>query len=296
MTVLVVGDIVTDILAVHSGPLAIDSDTAAAISVTGGGSAANTAAWLAFTGTPVHLLGVIGDDVAGADRLAELTAADVGVSPVRVVPGARTGSVIVLAHDQDRTMLCDRGANHELTPSDVDRALSTVDGLRHLHLSGYTLLDESSRPAGLHALRAAAERGLTTSVDAASAAPLRRVGGPTFLEWIDGTDLLLANLDEADALSGIRGEGAARAMTRFAATVVVKLGPDGAVWADRSGVALHQPAVPAKVLDPTGAGDAFAAALIGARLAGAAPAESLRAAVALGAQAVTLLGGRPRLS
>jgi sugar/nucleoside kinase (ribokinase family) len=296
VTVLVVGDVVTDILAVHSGPLAIDSDTAAAISVTGGGSAANTAAWLAFTGIPVHLLGTIGDDVAGADRLAELTAADVGVSLIRTVPGARTGSVIVLAQDQERTMLCDRGANHELTPSDVDRALSTVDGLRHLHLSGYTLLDDSSRPAGLHALRAAAERGLTTSVDAASAAPLRRVGGPAFLDWIDGTDLLLANLDEANALTGIRGEGAAQALTRFAATVVVKLGRDGAMWADRDGVVLHQPAVPANVLDPTGAGDACAAALIAARLTGAAALDSLRAAVALGAQAVAVLGGRPQLT
>ena len=46
--VLVVGDIVTDILAVHSGPIAIGSDTPAADHAsTGGGSAANTAAWLA---------------------------------------------------------------------------------------------------------------------------------------------------------------------------------------------------------------------------------------------------------
>ncbi len=54
--VLVVGDIVTDILAVHSEPLAVDSDTPASISLTGGGSAANTAAWLAATGAAVDLL------------------------------------------------------------------------------------------------------------------------------------------------------------------------------------------------------------------------------------------------
>ncbi len=70
---LVVGDIVTDILAVHSESLTVDSDTPARISVTGGGSAANTAVWLASTGAAVDLLGVVGADVAGDDRLAELT-------------------------------------------------------------------------------------------------------------------------------------------------------------------------------------------------------------------------------
>jgi ribokinase len=293
--VLVVGDIVTDVLAIHSGPLAVDSDTMARISLTGGGSAANTAAWFAYAGTAVHLVGVVGDDAAGADRLAELTAAGVGVTPIRRSSEAPTGTVIVLAQAQDRTMLCDRGANHLLTPSDVDKALSTLDGLRHLHLSGYTLLDDSSRPAGRYALRAAAERGLTTSVDAASAAPLRRIGGPDFLDWIRGTDLLLANLDEAQALTSSTMDAAvaARALTLGVPCVVVKQGPDGATWATRDGALLTQPAEPATVLDSTGAGDAFAAAFIAARLTGATPQAALHAAVALGAQAVTLLGGRP---
>jgi sugar/nucleoside kinase (ribokinase family) len=298
VSVLVVGDIVTDILAVHSGPLAVDSDTAARISLTGGGSAANTAAWFAYSGTTVHLVGVVGEDVAGTDRLAELAAAGVGGTAIRRAADAPTGSVIVLAQAQDRTMLCDRGANHLLTPSDVDAALSTLDGLRHLHLSGYTLLDASSRSAGQHALRAAAERGLTTSVDAASAAPLRRVGGPAFLDWIRGTDLLLANLDEARALTPATdatedATAVALALTGYVPTVIVKQGPAGATWADRDGTRLTVPAEPATVVDSTGAGDAFAAALISARLSGADPGTALRSAVALGARAVTTLGGRP---
>jgi sugar/nucleoside kinase (ribokinase family) len=295
VSVLVVGDIVTDILAVHSGPLAVDSDTAARISLTGGGSAANTAAWFAYTGTAVHLVGVVGDDVAGTDRLTELAAAGVGGSAIRRTGEAPTGSVIVLAQAQERTMLCDRGANHLLAPSDVDAALSTLDGLRHLHLSGYTLLDGSSRAAGRYALRAAAERGLSTSVDAASAAPLHRVGGATFLDWIRGADLLLANLDEARALTSAAADpaGAARALTGQLPSVVVKQGPDGATWADRDGTLITVAAQPATVVDPTGAGDAFAAGLIAARLAGADPRAAMAAAVALGALAVTTLGGRP---
>jgi sugar/nucleoside kinase (ribokinase family) len=51
------------------------------------------------------------------------------------------------------------------------------------------------------------------------------------------------------------------------------------------------PTVP--VLDPTGAGDAFAAGLLAAWLSGAPPAEALRAGVALGARAVQVVGSRP---
>jgi len=295
--IIVVGDIVTDILAVHSGPIASDSDTAARISLTGGGSAANTAVWIAGTGAAVDLVGVVGQDPAGGDRLAELTAAGVGVVHVRQSIQEPTGSVIVLVDAERRSMLCDRGANLLLVPSDVDSALAGAPAARHLHLSGYTLFDGRSRPAGRHALSEAAARGLTTSVDAASAAPLYRAGGDTFLSWVRGTDVLLANLAEARALLGDPAGSPtelARALTPYAARVVVKLGEAGAVWAQADGVVDTVPAVrAAAVLDPTGAGDAFAAGLLTAWLAGGTARECLQAGAELGARAVATVGGRP---
>src|SRR5262249_14840815 len=148
-------------------------------------------------------------------------------------PGKVTGSVVVLSRDQERTMLCDRGANALLSTSDIDRAMTVAAGAVHLHLSGYALFDGESRTAGRHALATAAERGLTTSVDAASAGPLRRVGGAAFLDWVRGVDLLLANLDEALALLDVAEppEALARLLAGHARHAVVKLGADGAVWA-----------------------------------------------------------------
>jgi ribokinase len=298
-SVVVVGDIVTDVLAVHNGPIATDSDTMARITLIGGGSAANTATWIAGTGTPVDLVGVVGRDVAGADRLAELSAAGVGVVHIRQSTQEPTGSVIVLVDAEQRSMLCDRGANLLLVPSDVDFALAELPHSRHLHLSGYTLLDGRSLPAGRHALTAAAARGLTTSVDAASAAPLRRIGGDRFLSWIRGTDILLANLAEAQALlddADSTGPELALALTPYAARVVVKLGAAGAVMAEAGGAVVTVPASAAgDVLDPTGAGDAFAAGLLTAWLAGRPTIECLRAGAELGARAVTTVGGRPPL-
>lgn len=279
MTVAVVGDVVTDVLAVLDEPPAPDTDTPAAIRFTGGGQAANTAAWLAHHGVPVTLIAAFGDDEPGRARRAELTAAGVAC-PVPPRAGAATGTVIVVAQGGHRTMLNDRGANLLLTPSDVDAHLG--DDTRHVHLSAYPLLDEASRSAGRRALALARARGLSVSVDAASAAPLRRVGPDRFAAWVRGADLLLANADEAEVLGDLTG------VVRH---VVVKRGSAGAEWDG----AVRVPARPATVVDPTGAGDAFAAGLLAAWLTGAGPAAALAAGVAAGALAVARVGARPPL-
>jgi sugar/nucleoside kinase (ribokinase family) len=287
--VVVVGDIVTDVLAVYSGPLATGTDTAAAVSLTAGGSAANTAAWLAFAATPVTLVGVVGEDAAGADRLAELAEAGVDCA-VRRAAGASTGTVVVLSDEGERTMLCDRGANALLSTMDIDAALEAVTDAAHLHLSGYALFDEASRAAGRHALATARARGLTTSVDAASAGPLRRVGAEAFLEWVRGAELLLANADEAVALTGSADPATLTGPVRYA---IVKRGAEGAGWASQGSGTRWIAAEPATVRDVTGAGDAFAAGLLSSWLAGADPEDALRHGAALGARAVSRAGARP---
>jgi sugar/nucleoside kinase (ribokinase family) len=289
---VVVGDLVTDVLVVHEEALAIGSDTAASIAVAGGGQGANTAAWLAFAGCAVTLVAAVGDDPAGRDRIAELTARGVRCA-VRAHAGAVTGSVVVLASSGERTMFTDRGAALLLDPADVSRAVAEADA-SHLHLSAYPLLDAESRPAGLAALAAGRERGLSISVDAASAAPLRRAGS-AFREWVHGVDLLLCNADEAGVLAG-PGEPAeqARVLTAMARNVVIKQGAAGALWCDAGGgVDSVRAGAFLPVIDPTGAGDAFAAGLLAAWCAGADPAAALSAGAALGAAAVSRIGARP---
>jgi ribokinase len=296
VTVLVVGDLVTDVLVAHAGPLATGSDTDARISVGGGGQGANTAAWLAHAGARVVLVAAIGDDHAGRERVAELVAAGVECA-VRAHAGAATGSVVVLSSAGERTMITDRGAALLLDPADVAAAVEGAQGARHLHLSGYPLLHAGSRPGGLAALAAARERGVTTSVDAASAEPLRQLGAQAFLDLVRGTDLLLCNADEADVLAGSgTAEEQAVALTGVASQVVVKRGHAGAVWASADGVLRSIAGVRVPSLDPTGAGDAFAAGLLTAWCSGAEPEAALAAGAELGAAAVQTIGARPRLS
>nr|WP_026212614.1 PfkB family carbohydrate kinase [Longispora albida] len=303
---VVVGDLVTDVLASLSGPLTLGSDTTAAIRETGGGSAANTACWLGSLGAPTSLVAVAGDDAAGRARVAELSCD----SAVRFAPEAPTGTVIVLSTADERSMVTDRGANALLNASDVDSALP---GAGHMHLSGYVLFDPRTAAAGRHALAAARSVGASTSVDAGSAGPLRMLGPERFLDYVRGTDLLLANLDEAYTLvgttPGVPGmvapaelaefaarpepEELARRLAAYAVHAVVKLGAAGAVWAGPDGTVVRVPAVPVEPVDPTGAGDAFAAGLLAAWLGGAEPGAALAAGAELGARAVTQVGARP---
>jgi len=183
----------------------------------------------------------------------------------------------------DRTLLSDRGAAALLAPDD----LPDVAGFDHLHLSGYVLLDATSRAAGRAALAAARAAGITTSVDPQAAPALAAPGGAAaFLDDVRGVDLLLPNADELRALGG------QNAVLRHVGAVAVSAGADGARWADPT-VRCHAPAPPVSVVDPTGAGDAFDAGLLVARLTGASPAEALTAGCAAGAAAVGRLGARP---
>ncbi|HMN98284.1 MAG TPA: carbohydrate kinase family protein [Miltoncostaeaceae bacterium] len=288
--VVVLGDVMTDVVARVDRPLAPASDTPAAIRMRRGGSAANTAAWLGHLGVPVTFVGCVGDDAAGSDAAAALRAA--GVEPaLHVAPdGVATGACVVLIDAAgERTMLPDAGAN-ALLPE------QPLPGGAHLHVSGYSLLRAGSRPAARAALLAAREAGMTTSVDPASAAPLAEVGAAAFRDLVRGATTIVVTPDEAEVLTGARDPDAVvLELLRDHAEVVLKLGGDGARWASAEGGHAAVPAAPpdGPVVDHTGAGDAFTAAWLAARRAGRMPDAALAAACALAARVVTREGARP---
>lgn len=275
--VVVVGDVATDVLVTPQVPPVRGADVPARVRMLAGGAGANTAAWLARLGTPVTLVARVGDDAAGRATVDDLAAA--GVTPALAVdPLLPTATVVALVADGDRTLLSDRGAAAALAPAD----LPSFAGVAHVHVSGYVLLDPSSRPAGLAAIAAARTAGATVSVDP-QAAPALNAG---FLDLIRGATLLLPNAAELAALGGV--EAALAAVHAIAWTD----GSAGAHWADGDG-RWSVPAPPADVVDATGAGDAFDAGLLAAWLAGAGPADALRAGCAAGAAAVSRRGARP---
>jgi ribokinase len=287
--IVVLGDVMVDVVARLGSPIARGSDAPAQISLGGGGSAANVAAWLAAAGVSPTLVGRVGDDARGREARAALTAGGVDAQ-LATDPRLPTGTCVVIVEPEgERTMLPDAGANDALAPADIPERLLARGG--HLHVAGYALLREGSRPAASAAIALARDHGMTVSVDPSSAALL----SPAFLGRASGAGLLLPNAEEARALTGQDDpELAARRLSEDFAEVVLKLGEEGALWTDGRSVR-RCPAEPVRgVTDTTGAGDAFDAGLIAARARGAEPAEALVAACELAARAVTTPGARPR--
>ena len=286
--VVVLGDLMVDVVVRLSGPLAQASDAPAEIRFRGGGSAANTAAWLAAAGADVTLVGRAGEDERGRAAVEELRA--VGVDTCVTLDRDRpTGTCLVLIDpDGERTMAPDAGANDGLAVGDLpDDVLAAA---AHLHVAGYALLRDGSRAAARAAIEGASSSGIGVSVDPSSSALL----DAAFLDLADGAGLLLPNASEAHALTGERDpEAAARALTERFGEVVVTLGAGGALWTDGAD-ALRVAAVAVdQVEDSTGAGDAFAAGFLGARVSGESTAEALAAGCRLAAIAVRTAGARP---
>ncbi|WP_371529807.1 carbohydrate kinase family protein [Streptomyces sp. NBC_01283] len=301
---LVVGDVVTDIVARHGAPLAPGTDTAAAIRAVPGGAGANVACWAASWGCrDVRFLGRVGADSV---RWHEEALTRAGVRPRLVVDHeAPTGTVICLVDGgagagAERTFLTDSGASLRLSAADWSPAL--LDGVGWLHLSGYLFFAEPSRAVAETALGAARARGVPVSVDPASAGFLAELGVERFLAAVDGVDVLLPSEGEARALAGAPGvedaggvllaEAAAKLSRRFP-VVVVKRGAAGALLARDGEVRAEIPAQPATARDSTGAGDAFTGAFLAARLGGGGLREASAEGCRAGARAVELVGGRP---
>ncbi|MFJ4335005.1 MULTISPECIES: carbohydrate kinase family protein [unclassified Streptomyces] len=291
---LVVGDVVTDVVARHRGPLAPGTDTAASVRRLPGGAGANVACWAAHTGCgDVRLLGRVGTD-ASAWHARELAAC--GVRPLLVVDAAApTGTVICLVDTADaaeRTFLTDSGASLRIGPDDWSDTL--LDGVGRLHLSGYLVFSEPSRALVSVALSAARARGVPVSLDPASTGFLTALGVDRFLGLVEGVDVLLPSRDEACLLTGLPDPAdAAAKLSQHVPLVIVKQGAEGALVARSGAVSARVAAVPASPRDSTGAGDAFTGAFLAALLTGAEARDAAAAGCRAGARAVERVGGRP---
>jgi sugar/nucleoside kinase (ribokinase family) len=220
----------------------------------------------ASLGARAAVVGRIGSDAAG--RLVSGALADAGVELLLAHDEtAPTGCVVVVGGS---AVVADPGASARLSPADLPASLEAGAVL----VSGYSLL----QPAPEAAARAALERARTRwlAVDAASASLLDAFGRERFFEATAGVDVLLANEDEARALTGLEAEAAALELGRRYRVGCVKLGAEGAVAV--SGSRTARAAVTAIAADDTlGAGDALAAAFLLALARGAELDVALRA-------------------
>lgn len=290
-----VGDVVDDISVLALGPTTTASDTTARIRMRPGGSAANVAAWLGHLGVECTFVGRVGAD--GVER-HEGALAEHGVRALLAAdPELPTATIVLQVDDAgERTMFVDRGANTSLVGDDVPPA--AWDDARWLHLTGYSWFDPRTRPVADRLVAEARQRGMGVSVDPSTVSFLRDCGGPTFLEWVAGVDLLFPNLEEARVLVDARGPHVdLDALADAVGALVVTLGPMGAAFVERPHDAeprREQVTAPrSPVVDTTGAGDAFAAGFLSVWIVDRDPVSALEAGRAAAERCIAAIGARP---
>jgi ribokinase len=296
--IVVLGDLVLDVVLAATSPLEVGTDVPGRVAMVQGGSAANTARWLARLGAKASLIAAVGRDGAGR-ALVEAVKSDRVMVRVLRVAGVRTGRIgVVVSPDGERSFVADRGAADKLAPGDL-RA-SWFEGADALHLPIYSLLGVPLGQAGRRAIELARETGSIVSIDLASIGPLLAEGRRTARALIAeaAPDLLFATATEAEALLGRREVDG---LLEFAPTAVIKRGAKGATVLTRASgqpqrfevATVHLP-----VTDTTGAGDAFDAGfLVGwfaGRTAGRPLAASLQRAALAGHRAAARQLSTPR--
>ncbi|NGM23658.1 adenosine kinase [Roseomonas stagni] len=282
------------------GMALIDAATAEAIYAamgpgveSSGGSAGNTCAVAAALGARVGYLGKVADDGLGKVFAHDIRAAGVRFPTAPLVGGAPTARCLILVSpDGQRTMNTFLGACVTFGPDDVDEA--EVASAAITYLEGYLFDPPAAQAAFRKASQAAhaAGRRVSLTLSDAFCVGRHRAAFRGFVK--EETDILFANeaellsLYETEdfdaALDQLRQEVALAAVTRSEKGSVIIAGTE------RFDIA----AVPTKVVDTTGAGDAYAAGFLAGMAHGKALPECGRWGSVAAAEAISHFGARPQ--
>lgn len=295
--VVCLGILVADVIArpvdrvPESGSLALVDE----IVLRGGGCALNTGTALTRLGLSVACAGKVGGDAFGDFIVGLLDERCVDRSLVARDASLPTSATVALVDDAgERTFLHVPGANGMVSADELD--LDRVLAGRALHVAGALVMPALDGEPTATLLAEAKRRGVMTSLDTVWDA----TGTWSRLEpSLPHLDLLCLSGTEASALSGEREpeDAAAWARARGARTVAITLGADGCYVEDDE-FAGHVAAPRVEAVDATGAGDAFAAGMIYARLQGWPLERASVFANRVGAAATTAVGaaeGLPRI-
>jgi sugar/nucleoside kinase (ribokinase family) len=227
-----------------------------------GGSAANTIAGIAGLGGRAAFIGKVADDQLGEVFAHDIHAVGVKFETPPLKGGLSTARCLILVTpDAQRTMQTFLGACTELGPEDVDEALITASGVTYLE--GYLWEQPRAIEAMLHAARLAGAAGRKVALTLSDAFCVGR-HRDEFLDLIEKhVDILFANESEVKSLYQVDDFDAALQKARNIADIVALTRSEkGSVVVSGDEVHVIDAEKVAKVVDTTGAGDAYAAGFL----------------------------------
>jgi sugar/nucleoside kinase (ribokinase family) len=254
-----------------------------------GGCAANVAVALRKLGLAPSVSGRVGDDLFGEMVKRDLSALGIDTSGVLTTPGLGTSKTVIIAVvGEDRRYLHTFGANAVLGAEDiVPSAFETADVI---YIGGYLILPALLEDELAPRLAAARARGTKIILDVAAPA-----GREPSLEaaslLLPHADYFVPNVDEAFALTGESDprRQADKLIEHGARTAMIKLGEKG-IYVRSGTESFELAAPPIEVVEPSGAGDAFAAGLAVGILEGWDLRKTVWFASVIGASACSALG------
>lgn len=276
----------------------LETSTELAVSI--GGTESNLCVALSRLGMATAWISALPESALGRKVAGELRRHGVDVESVIWRDAARTGLYFMETGAQPRPtrVMYDRAGSAVATLDPDALDTSIVARARALHLTGITpALSDTCAEICRRLLAEADDAGVPVVVDvnyrsllwtpeeaAAGIAPL-----------LAGADLLFCGASDAATIWGISGEpeaiGRALLDRSGADLVVVTLGPEGACAIRRGGEFWQQASLPVEIVDPVGAGDAFAAGFLREWLGDrAAVPSALRSGVAMAALSMTMPG------
>lgn len=262
-----------------------------------GGAESNVACGLAHLGHRVEWLSRVGDDPLGQGIVDFLASRHVGTEHVTWDLERRTGVYFKDSADQQTTVYYYRSGSAAAGMSREGLDARVLDDVPLLHLSGITpalsascddlmeaLLVERSSGAGLISFDVNYRQALW---------PVDRAA-PRLRELASAADVVVLGRDEAEALWGTRTPEEIHALFPAVSTLVVKDNDVGATCFSE-GVVSFQPALKVRVVEPVGAGDAFAAGFLSGLLRGLQVDRCLRSGHVLAALTIQHLSDLPTL-
>lgn len=247
----------------------------------GGGKGANQAVAAGRLGAKVAIVSRVGDDEHGRSLVEALATENIDVSAIGVDSDAPTGlAVITVDQHAENMIVVSPGANMGLLPTHLDADLIADVPV---------VLTQLEIP--VEAVTAAAR--LTTGTFIVNPAP----GRPLPVELLNRVDVLVPNRSELGLLAGTERPDTTADVVQAArsigtnAAVVVTLGADGALLVTKDQVQAF-PSPDVSPVDPTGAGDAFCAAVAHGLAVGMELSRAIERAVVAGALATTRQGAQ----
>jgi 2-dehydro-3-deoxygluconokinase len=259
-------------------------ETATELQVSPAGAEANVAVHLARVGVKARFAGVVGRDPFGRRLASSLRQAGVDVSALEADPDLPTGLYLKDPGGVGTQVYYYRSGSAITRLNRISAA--AMLGVDHVHLSGIT---PALSAACLTLTRSLLEGPHSTSFDVNYRPAIWPVeeAGPLLLDLARQADLVLVGLDEAHRLWTTTTPQDVRSLLPDV-ELVVKDGPNAA-HAYLDGDEAMVPAPQVTVVEPVGAGDAFAAGYLSARRSGDSLKASLRVGHALAANVLTSL-------